>query len=270
MAVGTQRIEHLMTLAERWNGTEWSVVPMPPLSGAHASVVYGISCSSETACTAVGSEENSEGHHVPFAENWNGEKWTPHEMKSPSGATQTYMFSVSCSSGTACMAAGRYDEGGSSAVTLAESWNGEEWTIQTTPNPGHEGELSGVSCSSSSACTAVGKYTNNHKETVTLAERWTGTGWTVQSTPNPSGATTSRLDGVSCGSSTTCTAVGNSGGTMLAESWTGTEWKVQSTPGPAGAVASRLYGVSCSSLICTAAGAYETPTQSYTLAEGAM
>ena len=42
------------TLAERWNGTKWALQTTPNPSDAGASHLKGVSCSSATACTAVG------------------------------------------------------------------------------------------------------------------------------------------------------------------------------------------------------------------------
>src|SRR3984957_21042906 len=115
----------------------------------------------------------------------------------------------------ACPGPGRCVAVGSSATgagtsALAESWNGTTWSIQHVPMPpgGTHSALDAVSCSSASACTAVGSYTSNLGDQVTLAERWNGSAWSVQSTPGPSGATRSILAGVSCGSATSCVAVG--------------------------------------------------------------
>jgi hypothetical protein len=96
-----------------------------------------------------------------------------------------------------------------------------------------------------------------------LAEHWNGTEWTIQTTPNPEGATGVELRGISCSSSSACTAVGNyhnnsSGTFTLAEYWNGTEWKIQTTPNPKETKWEELRGVSCtSSNACTAVGYYE-------------
>jgi hypothetical protein len=96
---------------------------------------------------------------------------------------------------------------------------------------------------------------------MSLAERWNGTSWQIQSTPAPTGASGSGLAGVSCPSSTACTAGGSyhnrSGGELsLAERWNGTSWRVQSTPDPAGAsFGGFLNGVSCpTGGVCLATG----------------
>jgi hypothetical protein len=43
-----------VTLAERWNGTTWTLQPTPNPSGAKVSLLTEVSCSSVVACTAVG------------------------------------------------------------------------------------------------------------------------------------------------------------------------------------------------------------------------
>jgi hypothetical protein len=145
------------------------------------------------------------------------------------------------------------------------------WAIQATPNPAGSADvsLSAVSCPSTANCTAVGQYTSSAGSMETLAESWDGSTWAIQATPNPSNATVSGLDAVSCGSGTTCTAVGgynnNTSGDeeTLAESWDGSTWAVQAIPSPSGAPDAELDGVSCVSAVrCTAVGWYITSAQS--------
>ena len=86
--------------------------------------------------------------------------------------------------------------------------------------------------------------------------------WTVQPTPTPAQGVDGLLLGVSCVSSSDCTAVGgytsNAGPVTLAEHWDGTSWAVQATPNPTGASFSTLEGVSCPSASdCTAVGEYD-------------
>ena len=42
-----------VTLAERWNGTAWSIQTTPNPPGAPVSLLNGVSCASATACTAA-------------------------------------------------------------------------------------------------------------------------------------------------------------------------------------------------------------------------
>jgi hypothetical protein len=263
-----------VTLAVRWNGTAWAIQPTPNPRGARDSFLYGVSCTSASACTATGSYSASTGTELTLAERWNGRAWAIQHTLNPGGAYGSGLRGVSCTSASACTAAGSYGTSASTGVTLAERWNGTAWAIQPTPNPSGatQSQLLDVSCTSASACTATGLY-NTSTGQVTLAERWNGTAWTIQPTPNPRGATDSELYAVSCASASACTAAGyysTSTGTdlTLAERWNGTAWTIQHTLNPGGAHGSALAGVSCASAsACTATGYYNTSTAQVTLAE---
>ncbi len=240
------------TLAEGWDGSTWTVQSAPTLTYTYQPSLGGVSCTSATACTAVGTYAGSSNTLLPLAERWDGSTWTIQTTPTPPGAFDTQFASVFCTSGTSCTAVGSYDST-SGYATLAEHWDGTSWTIEPTPPPdsGSDSflELDSVSCTSDTACTAVGEGIDERTFANTaLVERWDGTSWTVQSTPNPAGR---RLHGVSCTSTTACTAVGENGdGTTLAEVWDGSTWTVQPTPGTG-----LLESVSCTtSTACTAVG----------------
>ncbi len=136
------------------------------------------------------------------------------------------------------------------------------WLIQRTPNPAGaiDGAFVCVSRTSKTVCTAVRFSTNRANTTMPLVERWNGTAWAIQPTPNPAGAKGSGLGGVSCASTTVCTAVGfstNRANTTvpLVERWNGASWSIQRTRNPGGAKHSEFVGVSCASTnACTAVG----------------
>jgi streptogramin lyase len=253
-----------LSLADAWNGFEWKTQTPSNPSGATAAELHRVSCTSATECTAVGSYKNSSGTILTLAERFNGSTWTIQSTPNPSRAREAQLTGVACTSATSCSAVGfaRTGPNSSSNMSLAETWNGSEWKIQTTENPSGATNvrLLGVSCATASACTAVGTYTNSSANTVSLAERLSGSEWKLQSTPNPSGGKNVELNGVSCPSASSCTAVGsyaNSSGNIasLAERWNGSEWLIQALEGPAGAAQSKLLGDSCTpSGRCTAVG----------------
>lgn len=243
-----------LTLAENWNGKEWAIQETPNPTAGTANELQGVSCTSATECTAVGAYNNA-GVQETLAERWNGTAWTIQTTPNPTGALASVFGGVSCTSATACIAAGAYLNSSDYALTLAESWNGTTWTIQTTPNPNSkDSQFIRLSCSSSTACTAVG----SEGGTNTLAERWNGTEWAVQKTVNPSEKDTRNLLlGVSCPTSTSCTAVGwhNTAEGLLAEHWNGTEWTVQAVPNPEKDLGDMLLGISCTSIAsCSGVG----------------
>jgi hypothetical protein len=220
-------------LAEGWDGTIWSVQPVPSTPGG---ALYSVSCVGTKFCEAVGNQNGS-----MLAEGWNGHKWSIQPV-SPASSGEV---SVSCVSTDFCEAVGG----------LAEGWNGSTWTVQNVPAPadasGPAG-LSGVSCTPNGTCEGVGSYDSNTTGTnVTLAELWNGTAWSVQPTPVLGSFVTGNLfNAVSCSAPNYCEAVGryaNGYGTPvnLTEVWNGTSWTKQPVPKPSRYYASYLVGVSC-------------------------
>jgi hypothetical protein len=97
--------------------------------------------------------------------------------------------------------------------------------------------------------------------------------WTFQPVPAPAGSEFPTLEGVSCPSADSCTAVGaaevNGTGEAVADSWNGSAWSSQTTsPLPPHRSASGLNGVSCpSATYCVAVGGTSSRSFSYPLAE---
>ena len=256
----------------------------PDTAGSAGSLLTGVSCTSRTACIAVGSYYKSSGGYVSWtlAERWNGTRWSIlHTPKPPLAVgypTGSELTGVSCASSTACIAIGDYADRSGQFVELVERWDGTRWSIQRTPNPPGttDSHFDGVSCTSSTACTAAGEYTaTTDFGNKPLLERWDGTNWSVQQTPKPVGSDW-WLGPVSCTSSTACTVLGsvccNNAGwdDAFALGWDGSSWSTSTTPRPPSAVGSRLDGVSCtSSAACVAVGQYQQNSNlnSSTLAE---
>lgn len=253
----------LKSLAMAWNGSEWSLQTAATPMGATSSELSAVSCTSSSACTAVG-RYTLEGTSVTLAQRWNGSSWTVQSTPNPAGATSSSLLGVSCTASNACTAVGYYYDSEGQRLTLAESWNGMEWSIQSTPN--REGAtkhiLLGVDCWSASACTAVGGDFPSGEPQETLVERWNGSEWTIQESQNPSESEASVLHGISCVSESACTTVGDyiEGGVnvTLAERWNGSSWALESTPNPEGATFSALWSVACTSTTeCIAPGYYK-------------
>jgi hypothetical protein len=253
-----------LTLAEVWNGTDWSIQPTPSPSGAKRSQLAAVSCASDTGCIAVGNYTDSAGSERTLAETWNGAAWTTDPTPNPAGAKRSQLTAVSCPSASSCTAVGDFTNSRGTELTLAEDRSGTTWTTKATPNPAgaKSSQLDALSCTSASSCAAVGHYTNSSGTELTLAEERSATAWTTKTTPKPAGAKSSQLAAVSCTSSASCVAVGyytNAGGTVLtmADLWKGTTWKTKPAPSKTGAKSSQLAAVSCAlATACTAVGNY--------------
>lgn len=197
--------------AEAAPAASWVKQPVPQPAGSHHdSVLTGVSCSSATACTAVGSFRTRRGTFT-LAERWSGRRWMI--QRTPNAVSRyNVLRGVSCTSKTSCTAVGFFSRN-YTLSTLVERWDGSRWAIQRTlPNVGgrefgdvNGAVLDGVSCTSKSACTAVGAYGYIPPQ-ATLVERWNGKAWSRQRIAKPHG---SELTGVSCPAQTTCFAVGS-------------------------------------------------------------
>ena len=189
----------ITTLAELWDGSTWTRLHTANSPTSQDSQLSAVSCTSETACTAVGL-----GGGRTLAERWNGLSWSIQTTPDPVGGA---FDAVSCAKARACTAVG----GTSPAVygqALAEGWNGSRWSMQRIPkvvNASNE-SLLGVSCASQRSCAAVGAATEV-SGFYAVALHWNGLVWSTQLVYGD-GVYDYEPYGVSCGSLRACTAVG--------------------------------------------------------------
>ena len=71
-----------------------------------------------------------------LAEGWNGDAWQLQHAVAPPGATYNELERDLLRIGepSAKRSATHYDSAGNQDI-LAESWNGQKWTIQSVPDP---------------------------------------------------------------------------------------------------------------------------------------
>ena len=262
------------TLIETWNGSAWTVAAGPSNSPTQGSELGGVSCTSATACVAVG-DFLSGSVFQTLIETWNGTAWSIAPSPNTSSTLNNNLSGVSCTSPTACVAVGSADNG-TSGQTLIETWNGTAWTITPSPNTSAtlNNFLAGVSCSLVTACVAVGSA-DNGTTGQTLIESWNGTAWTITPSPNTSSTLDNNLSGVSCSSPTACVAVGNADngtyGQTLIESWNGTAWTITPSPNASTVFSNYLQGASCTAATaCVAVGKSDNGPGAQTLAMSAV
>jgi hypothetical protein len=248
-------------LVEHFNGTSWTpLASIPAPSGSTGFAFTGISCVSDTACTAVGYWTESSSAFA-LAESYNGSSWVIETLPNL-GSSQAEFASVSCTSGATCMAVGDYYNSGFGAyATLAMQLDGTSGTQDDTSSLDLGVNYSiptSVTCVTSADCTATGSYGSPGTPQLSLIGHWNGSSWAHIASVNP-GSSNNDLVGVTCvpGTGTDCTAVGSyfsfgPGGGLLVEHWDGSTWsQVTGIPASAGG----LFSVSCpASGSCTAAG----------------
>jgi len=249
-------------LIEIWNGANWTLRVAPIPFASTASVLSSVSCTSATACVAVGNYQNGTNHHVAFTEIWNGLSWSVTSFPPVSGSIDSVLTAVSCHGAHACTAVGYFTTTTQSQYGLAGRWNGATWAIQKVPEPAGNPDvtLTGVSCSTSTDCVAVGPATSSVSAGQSIVDHWNGSLWKVAtSVQHPVGAIGSRLNSVACTSPTACTAVGagimwNNGALLaMAGLWNGHFWAFETVPHPG--PASALVGVTCpTASVCVGVG----------------
>ena len=227
------------TLIERWNGTSWTIVASPDPVGSVAAFLAGISCPTTTAnCYAVGGHIDAVSTTSgALVEKWDGTSWTILPTPAPTiravvaPAVTPRLNAVTCTSDTNCTAVGY-----TSSDALIEVWNGTAWSVVASPIPHtHSGiaELRGVSCSIPTDCLAVGVAFDSSLAAQgkavpnSVTERWNGSVWTIQPRsvliPTNKGliGQLAELSVVSCSSTVSCAAVGDS---AMPELWDGLQW----------------------------------------------
>ena len=275
MAVGNAeftpafRVFTSTTVAERWDGTGWQIVPSPNPPGATWSQLNGVSCPRPNVCFAVGywrtdptNVPNGFGIPRPLIERWDGTSWSIQPSPDVPGGS---LDAVSCSGLLACTAVGSVS--GALSRPLAERWDGTGWHVQSTPTPSsadpQENSLLDVSCPRRRTCTAVGSSITfgtsppnvGPIDRSPLVERWFGRvdSWGLEAA-KPDGFD-SGFSGVSCPDGRVCFAVGylmpsSLSIATLAERRVGsTSWSVMPTPNPPqpppNQASAQLLGVSC-------------------------
>jgi len=94
-----------VTLAERRNGGVWTAQSTPNPAGAASSVLFGVSCSSDSACTGVGQFVTRSGAQRTLAERWNGSSWAIQPTPNPASRSSR-LFGVACPTANSCTAVG--------------------------------------------------------------------------------------------------------------------------------------------------------------------
>lgn len=200
-----------------------------------------VSCPSSAWCMVVGSFTPRSGVQHALAQFWNGRSWRV--LRPPGSALST----VSCPAAGFCLARG--------GPTGTERWNGRTWqAMRSAPYA-----VTAPSCGSRSLCMVINGSSRGNS--VDFAESWNGrrwrTWWQTGICFGPPGLCA--LNAVSCGSASTCVAVGftqfgpaNSSTRTDSVIWDGKGWAV-SQPPSLGAPA-WLTAVSCTAAFCMATG----------------
>ena len=266
-------------------------LPLPPAGGSSGSgsvpELSGISCTSPTACVAIGSYTPARGAvlaaspGVMLTEEAGAWSTTLAPLPSNVGTAEETLQAVSCATDSACTVVGSYRS--NTGHVLGRRQHNEpscppahriRWKVDggrglvahrcgDGTGAASGSALDAVACPAPGVCTAVGTYVtaSGIQQGLILSE--SNGRWTAATTPLPSdGDGVVALDGISCPTIGSCMAVGSYDddgtpvGLLLTE--VGGTW-LASTP-PAG-LYNGLYAIACPvTTDCISVGVYLDPT----------
>ncbi len=179
------------TLAERWTGARWQVIPTPS-PGSQSNMLLGGAVVGPSDAWTVGFSQGRSGER-PLIEHWDGRHWV--DVPSPSlglpGLTASASLTAVSASGPAdAWAVGWAANGGAAQQPITEHWNGTNWTLVASPRlpmPDAQGPtgavLTAIDDISLTDAWAVGYYAGNNRSQA-LIEHWDGQRWLQSSPPS--------------------------------------------------------------------------------------
>lgn len=197
---------------------------------AHSGYLDSISAASSDEVWAVG-----ELNRIPYAEHWDGNRWTGYPLPSPPGdVAYTAVHSVTARTASDAWAVGYFKLRGKHGFrTLTYHWNGRAWSWVKSPSPFPDVpmDLRGVDASAVDDAWAVGsRYLPEFGASQALALHWDGTRWSVAKTPTDDRHLRD-LGDVTALSPSNAWSVGQvmtplGGVSAVVEHWDGTRWDV--------------------------------------------
>ena len=111
----------MKTLIVHWDGTSWTRIVTADRVGARRSMLLGVSCTSPTTCTAVGSDSTGPvpGTFTTLTKSLSDGIWSVGSSPNPPAGTYISLNAVACVAPTTCSTVGGY-ENASSPATLVE------------------------------------------------------------------------------------------------------------------------------------------------------
>ena len=229
-------------IIEHWNGQQWSIILTPQLQTQ--SALLNVSAYSASNIWAVGYMSNSTSvknatERESLIEHWNGQQWSIIPSSNP-GKVNNVLTRVLALSANNVWAVGYTSNVMNKVVVthmLIEHWNGQQWSVVSSPDSGIYQSLGGISATSANDIWAVGVVQQDASTRMhTLIEHWNGQQWSIVSSPSP-GAFFDVLTSVTAISPTNAWTVGSFANTnnspaskTLIEHWNGQKWSVVSSP----------------------------------------
>src|SRR5215469_15563608 len=176
---------------DHWNGTAWSQVTAPAVSGS--ADLLATSTSSANDAWAVGYWRVQRYTFHPLAIHWNGTAWSTSSSVASAVPGGTILYGVTDISPTDA-----YAFGNNSTLASGElaQWNGTTWSGVAYPlptNTGYNTTLNAISADSPSDVWIIGSFLDQVGSSLrweTFSDHWNGTAWTTVASPNQGSSST--------------------------------------------------------------------------------
>jgi hypothetical protein len=246
--------------------TSWTQVPSVNF-GSQDNVLAGVSAASATDVWAVGAFiPNIGGVLNTLAQHFDGTRWTAFPLPNV-GSQQNVLQAVSMPAPGKAWAVGFFVNGKFQQQTLIEHFDGNVWSVVSSPSPGaFQNMLYGVAAISDNDVWAVGTQQDSNGVFHALTEHWNGSAWSVVNAVD-AGANGNQFYAVKAIASNNVYAVGQQATTgfpshALIEHWDGKSWSIVTSP--ADASTALPLGVTATTSSLTLVGEQESDTAPYT------
>jgi len=246
--------------------TGWTQVPSPNF-GNNDNVLAGVSAAAANDVWAVGTFiPPTVGVLNTLGQHFDGTRWTAIPLPNV-GDEQNILQAVSMPGPGKAWAVGNFINGKFHQHTLIEHFDGAEWSVVPSLNPGAlQNILYGVAAITDTDVWAVGAFQDEDGLWHTLAEHWDGSRWLLVDTVD-AGTHGNQFYAVKALASNNVYAIGQQANAKfpnqaLIEHWDGISWTVVTSP--ADASTALPLGITATASALTVVGQQETDTAPYT------
>lgn len=136
-AVGTYVTNGVgLTLIEHWDGKNWSIVYDPNANSQYQAFSASAQVPNTNQIWALGTTyQHYNGHENAFVNSWDGKNWSTVPAPYPMLSNNFRALSVATTQ-NAWLTGDYYNNSTSSEATLIEHWDGKNWSVVASPNPG--------------------------------------------------------------------------------------------------------------------------------------
>lgn len=194
------------TLAQHWDGNEWSTVPTPNV-GQRLNTLTGVAMRATDDVWAVGYRISEKNVYLPITLHWDGKEWSAVDAPAPAKVAN-YLYDVTLVGPTDVWAVGYMYDGNGLVSPFLLKWDGKTWSEVDGPEVEYDyAVLNSVSAGSESDVWVAGVYRLPDRSNKSLVAHWNSSEWSQLSSPG-NGASTNNLKSILALSPTNAWAAG--------------------------------------------------------------